>query len=70
MFVEMACACEASLSIDAESEEPVWFLVFRFANQHVACGYMTAAQSNDDEPVRVFKKRIIKPRRDDEEEEL
>lgn len=65
MHVEMTCACEASFCIDAEQEETVWFLVFRFANQHVACGYMTSASTEDE----VAKKRLIKPRREVDQEE-
>lgn len=74
MFVEMVCTCEATFHIDStENEESAWFLVFRFANAHVSCGYMTDARSDDDRvsearPAKP-KKRIIKPRRDDEDEE-
>lgn len=78
MFVEMVCACEATFHIDSsENEESAWFLVFRFANAHVGCGYMTEAQSDEakaqtsSEPSVTArpKKRLIKPRRDDEDEE-
>lgn len=66
MRVEMLCACEASFSLDSDQEDTAWFMVFRFANQHVACGYMTAASTEDESAP---KKRIIKGRRDDAEQE-
>lgn len=75
MFIEMVCSCEAALHLDAEgADDSVWFLVFRFANAHVSCGYMTEAvseearpESRPDEP-RPAKKRLIKPRREDTDE--
>lgn len=69
MFVEMSCPCEASFAIDSEDEEPTWFMAYRFANQHVQCGFVTAATTSDYEGSRMLKKRIIKARREDEEEE-
>lgn len=72
----MVCTCEATFHIDSsENEESAWFLVFRFANAHVSCGYMTEAQSDEargsltETPRPRPKKRLIKPRRDDDDEE-
>ena len=69
MYVEMTCACEASLMLDDENTDSIWFMVFRFANAHVECGYMTKAVSDEPGEAKVTKKRVIKPRRDDDDEE-
>lgn len=70
MFVQMVCSCESELSVDTEdNQNSLWFLVFRFANAHVACGYMTDGTSDDEPGASTPKKRIIKPRRSDPPEE-
>lgn len=69
MHVEMVCSCEGSLILETdEDSESVWLLVFRFANAHVGCGYMTAGDVPGAE-VETTKKRVIKPRRAPEEPE-
>lgn len=40
-FAELLCTCEASMQLDIEDEAVLMGMVLRFANQHVACGYMT-----------------------------
>lgn len=71
MFVEMMCGgCESSFSLTTETsdnDDSGWFLVYRFANAHTACNYMTSAVSEEVEEPR--KKRLIKPRREDDDEE-
>src|SRR4051812_44914311 len=46
--VEMVCSCEAmiNITIDGGDTTPGWFLVYRFANAHVDCGYMTGGSSD------------------------
>lgn len=69
MHVELVCSCEGTLILDTEeATESVWLLVFRFANAHVACGYMTASDAPESE-LETTKKRVIKPRRTPEETE-
>jgi hypothetical protein len=69
MHVEMTCNCEATLILETEeSTESVWLLVFRFANAHVSCGYMTTGEAPESE-AETTKKRLIKPRRTPEEPE-
>ena len=69
MRVEMICSCEGTLILETdEPDESVWLLVFRFANAHTKCGYMTTGDVPDSE-LDITKKRVIKPRRTPEEPE-
>jgi hypothetical protein len=69
MHVEMICSCEGTLIMETEdSTESVWLLVFRFANAHISCGYMTTGEAPESE-AETTKKRLIKPRRTPEEPE-
>jgi len=42
--MEMVCSCEAMISItsdDANDHTPIWYMVYRFADAHVSCEYVT-----------------------------
>lgn len=43
MSMEMVCTCEAMISIttDADDNTPIWYMVYRFADAHVGCNYVT-----------------------------
>lgn len=45
MFAEVTCKCDCSFQVDAGDDADdvtnAWALVNRFADAHVACGYMT-----------------------------
>lgn len=41
MFAEVHCSCEGSFQVDSEWDESVWMMLYRFADAHVSCGYMT-----------------------------
>ncbi len=43
-FAELVCTCDASFQLDIEDESQLMGMVLRFAEQHVACGYIAAAQ--------------------------
>ena len=73
MYAEMICKCESSFSIDFEddNEDAAWHLIWRFANAHAACGYVSPGKPSKEDN-ETFKKRPIKPRRrlaEEEEEE-
>jgi len=68
MYVEMSCTCEASFTLDTDNEDS-WHLVLRFASAHVSCGFMTSGMSPDVMEATPSKKRVVKPRRIDEEDE-
>lgn len=72
MFVEMICSCEGTLHLDVSEDDgpkdSVWMLIYRFANAHTLCGYMTPGTSPEGE--EVTKKRAAnKPRRTPEEDQ-
>lgn len=49
IHIEMNCGvCDSFLGLDDEAEDstPVWFLVYRFADAHSVCGYMTRAKTD------------------------
>lgn len=66
----MICKCEASFSIDSEGEndDAVWHLVWRFANSHVNCGFITREKPIEEDN-ETFNKRSIRPSRKKEEDE-
>jgi len=73
MYAEMICKCESSFSIDFEGEadDAAWHLIWRFANAHTSCGFVSpdkpSKEDND-----TFKKRPLRPSRklaEEEEEE-
>ena len=70
MYVEMSCTCEAGFILDTDTDDG-WHLVLRFASAHVSCGYMTSGMSDDvlEATPPAPKKRVVKPRRIQEEDE-
>ena len=51
MYVEMACNCEASFTVDSDGDnnESLWTLAWRFANAHVHCGFVTFGDAPEGE---------------------
>jgi hypothetical protein len=52
MSIGLTCACEGHFSaeVDGDDTTGVWYLVYRFADAHVKCGYMTPPAVADEEP--------------------
>lgn len=71
MYIEMACSCEASLTMEVDDDNPdtVWHLAWRFASAHVICGYVTPGISSEVESEKTVKKKIIKPKKVSYEED-
>lgn len=58
MFVEMTCgACDAHFQVDAEDNDTaMWLLINRYVNAHVACGYMTAVETDN----TIANRRVVR----------
>ena len=41
MYVNLECSCEAMLQIDSDWVDSTWMMIYRFADAHVTCGFMT-----------------------------
>jgi hypothetical protein len=68
--IEMSCGtCESSLHIsgDDKESEQIWHLTHRFTAAHTSCGFVNPP-SVERENSRPFKKRVIKPFTEDEDE--
>jgi len=72
MYVEMACNCESSFTIesDGENNESLWTLAWRFANAHVGCGFVTFGDAPEGEREIYDSNNISQKKRSVEEEEL
>ena len=49
MFAEVHCACEGALQIDSDWDESVWMMLYRFADAHVTCGFMTSRADGEEQ---------------------
>lgn len=51
MYAEMTCKCDAHFSIesDEDNSESLWGLVWRFANAHISCGYITQSKPAEED---------------------
>lgn len=69
MAIEMSCACGSSLSIsgDDKEAEQIWHLTHRFTAAHQECGFVKPP-SSDLEANRKFKRRVIKPFNEEDDE--
>lgn len=71
MFLEMTCACGASIQMDGDDNETAALMLsHRFAEAHVECGFVTSSRSNDAEKT-VRHELKFKPKKiyHDEDEE-
>lgn len=73
MYVEMVCGnCESFFNCDADADESsaMWMMMHRFANAHVACGYMTPVSAEgevlESAEISAVRKKVIKPRLSDD----
>lgn len=65
MNAYLSCGlCEAQFQIESDQEDPSWMMVFRFADAHAVCGYMTPSQGGSSDAD--FQTGMIKPRLADE----
>jgi hypothetical protein len=71
MFLEMTCACGASIQMDGDNDTAALLLSHRFAEAHVSCGFVTPVYSDEAEKtVRhelKFKQKKIYHDKDEED---
>ena len=52
MIIDMVCVCGAGLVVEADDDSDqttaAWMLINRFANAHVACGFVTSLNNDKD----------------------
>lgn len=71
MFVEMSCACGATLQVDGADDTATWLMASRFSEAHTECGFVTPLNRDEQEKTSRYelkfrpKQRI---RHDDEED--
>lgn len=53
MFLDMSCQCGAGIQMDGINENFMLLYGTRFADSHVACGYITPL--NTDKPERTIR---------------
>lgn len=68
MNAYLSCGlCEGQFQIESDQEDPSWMMVYRFADAHAVCGYMTPSVGGSSDAD--FQTEMIKPRLADESEE-
>lgn len=57
MFAELNCKCQSTLQLDDEENiDSIWSLVWRFANAHADCGYVTGGTPLETTPVKKIRR--------------
>jgi len=68
MYAELICHCGSLFNMDltgvSDAElyvDQVWTLVWRFANAHIRCGFITSGASADKEEFNSINQISVKP---------
>lgn len=71
MFVEMMCACGATLQVDGADDTATWLWANRFTEAHTECGFMTPVMRDEQEKTTRYELKFKTKERinhDDEED--